>query len=149
MFQDTVAVQGLAGSGRSFVRRRAGRLVEVHVRRFVDVGDVARLQEEIAAAISLAGPRSVVCEDHRQAFPLSPEVADVWCRAMRRNNRAVALSALLLHPANAMYNLQIERVVRVGGEEHRSLPAHRRGSRLDWGVAVIEAVGREPAHFAE
>ena len=74
-----------------------------------------------------SGPRAVVCADHRAAYPLlSRDMADAWSRGMRGANRSVGRSAILLHPANETYNLQIERIVQCAGHERRRVFADPR-----------------------
>ena len=93
--------------------------MEVYVRRLVDVDEVAALKVQVAAAIRRAGPGAVICGDHRFGSPLSSEVADAWSGVMRKNDGHVVRRALLLDPSNAMYNLQLERVVRCAGNDSR------------------------------
>ena len=93
--------------------------MEVHVRRLADLDDVAALKVQVAAAIRRAGPGAVICADHRFGSPLSSEVADAWSCVMRRNDGHVVRRGLLLEPSNAMYNLQLERVVRCAGNSSR------------------------------
>jgi hypothetical protein len=115
-------VDGNVGSrARSAARVLAGSIVEVRVRRLANVGDVAALHGQVVAALRRAGPRPVICADHRLASPLSRDVADAWSRVMRQNNAAGLREGLLLDPSNAMYNLQIERVVRCAGNPARRL----------------------------
>ena len=113
--------EGNRGGARSFARMRGNRIVEVHIRRLSDVDDVAALKEQVAAAIRRAGVGAVICADHRFATPLSGEVADAWSRIMRTNDGQVVLRGLLLDPFNAMYNLQLERVVRCADNPARRL----------------------------
>jgi hypothetical protein len=121
MYQ-TLMVDGNVGSrARSVARILTGSIVEVRVRRLANVADVAALHAQVVEAIGRAGPRPVVCADHRQASPLSRDVADAWSRVMRQNNVSGMREGLLLDPANAMYNLQIERVVRCAGNLSRRL----------------------------
>ena len=121
----TVAQPGLTDddprSAPYVARVRASRVVEVHVRRLASVSDVESLHGQVSAAVRRAGPRSVICADHRFASPLSREVADALSRNMRENNGTIVLGALLLDPANAMYNLQLERVVRCAANPARRL----------------------------
>ena len=118
----TLMVDGNVGSrARSVARILAGSIVEVRVRRLANVGDVAALHAQVVAAIRRAGPRPVICADHRLASPLSREVADAWSRVMRQNNASGVRGGLLLDPSNVMYNLQIERVVRCAGNPGRRL----------------------------
>jgi hypothetical protein len=110
-----VAPDDLAGEQRSFARVRAGRIVEVHVRRLADRSDVELLRAQVKATLRLAGPEPVICADHRLASLQSWDAADTWSKAMRGSGLGVVRSGLLLDPANAMYNLQIERVVQRAG----------------------------------
>jgi hypothetical protein len=110
-----VAPDDLAGEQRSFARVRAGRIVEVHVRRLADRSDVELLRAQVKATLRLAGPGPVICADHRLASLQSWDAADTWSKAMRGSGSGVVRSGLLLDPANAMYNLQIERVVQRAG----------------------------------
>jgi hypothetical protein len=106
---------------RSSARVLAGSIVEVRVGRLANVGDVAALHAQVVEALRRAGPRPVICADHRHASPLSREVADAWSRVIRQNNASGVRAGLLLGPSNAMYNLQIERVVRCAGNPARRL----------------------------
>ena len=109
------------GRARSNARILAGSIVEVRVRRLANMGDVAALHAQVVEALRRAGPRPVICADHRLASPLSRDVADAWSRVMRQNNASGVRGGLLLDPSNAMYNLQIERVVRCAGNPSRRL----------------------------
>lgn len=120
-----------ARSTPSFARVRSNRIVEVHVRRLATVDDVESLHAQVSAAVRRTGPRAVICADHRSASPLSREVADAWSRNMRDNNRSMMRGALLLDPTNAMYNLQVERVVHCAGSPSRRLFADIEELR-DW-----------------
>jgi hypothetical protein len=110
---------GNLGGDRSYARIRGSRIVEVHVRRLGDLDDVAALKVQVAAVIRRAGPGAVICADHRFGSPLSSEVADAWSCIMRKNDGHVVRRGLLLDPSNAMYNLQLERVVRCAGNGSR------------------------------
>jgi hypothetical protein len=105
----------------AFARVRLGRIVEVRVRRLADPSDVDLLNASVFAAMRNAGPGAVICADYRGASPLSRDVAQAWSRAMRIANRGIARSALLLDPSNALFNLQIERVVHCAGNPTRRL----------------------------
>jgi hypothetical protein len=115
-------VDGNVGSrARSVARILAGSIVEVCVRRLASVGDVAALHAQVVEALLRAGPRPVICADHRHASPLSRDVADAWSRVMRENNASGVRGGILLDPSNTMYNLQIERVVGCAGNPARRL----------------------------
>lgn len=108
-------------SERSFARVRAGRIVEVRVGRLVHLTDVESLNASVFAAVERAGAGAVICADHREATPLTGEVANVWAQAMRKANQTIVRAALLLDPSNTMYNLQLERVVHCAGNKDRRL----------------------------
>lgn len=133
---------GDARGRASFARVRAARIVEVHVRRLATLDDVESLHAQVSAAVRRAGPSAVICADHRFASPLSGEVADVWSRKMRGNNGGVVRSALLLDPANTMYNLQVERVVHCAGSSARRLFAQVEELR-DWVSDALTEPERE------
>jgi hypothetical protein len=114
-----------------FARVRVGRVVEVRVRRLADLADVESLNACIVAAIRLAGPGAVICADHRLASPLPSDVADASSHAMRKANSGIARSGLLLDPANTMFNLQVERIVRCAGSPARRLFTDSR-ELCDW-----------------
>ena len=105
----------------SFARLRAGRIVQLQVRRLADLDDVEALHAEVTAQIRSAGTEVVICSDCRFASPVSREVAHVWARSMRQNNGGVVRSGIILDPANTMFNLQLERVVRCSIHPQRRL----------------------------
>src|SRR5258708_22170226 len=116
--------RGIAFDGEdraSYARAWAGRLVKVRVRELKSLADVESLDAQVFAAIARTGPGAVICADFRQASPLSPQVASAWSRGMRRANRNISRSALLLDPSNTMFNLQIVRVVRCAGNDARRI----------------------------
>jgi hypothetical protein len=116
---ETLTPDGALEEDRSYARLRGSRIVEVHVRRLVDVDEVAALRVQVAACIHRAGQGAVICADHRFGSPLSSDVADAWSRVMRRNDGHIVRRGLLLDPANAMYNLQLERIVHCAGNDSR------------------------------
>jgi hypothetical protein len=96
-----------------------GRIVEVRVRRLVDVADVESLNAAVFAAMRRAGPGAIVCADYRRVSPLQYGIADVWARAIRKANGSIARSAILVDPSNTMFNLQFERIVQCAGNPAR------------------------------
>jgi hypothetical protein len=107
----------------SFARVREGRIVEIRVRSLIDLDDLAFFCANAGSTIRSAGPRAIVCADHRCATPLSHEVADEWSRRIRRGDPAnTKTSAILLDPANTIYNLQVERVMQCAGKEVQLFP---------------------------
>jgi len=101
---------------------RAGRVVEIRVWRLADAADVQCLNARVFEATQLAGRgKAVICADYRRASPLPRPIASAWSRAMRMANRAIDRSAVLLDPANILFNLQFERMVRCAGNPARRL----------------------------
>jgi hypothetical protein len=98
--------------GENECRVKVGRVVEVRIRRLVDLEELHVLTTEVRAAIERAGPQTVICTDCRSAVPMRGSVARVWSRAMRDANRRIARSAFLVDPGNTLFNLQLERVIR-------------------------------------
>src|SRR5579863_10090448 len=131
-----------ARSERSFARWRAGRIVEVRVGRLARLADVQSLNASVFAAVARGGPGAVICADFREATPFGGEIANVWSQGMRRANEYIARSALLLDPSNTMFNLQLERVVRCAGNEHRRLFSHA-DELCEWLDAALTHAERE------
>jgi hypothetical protein len=128
--------------GASFVRLRAGRLVELRVRRLASLSDVESFGADIAVAVNQAGCDAVICADYRSTLPMLPEVASAWSRAMRQNNGRIARGGILLDPANKIFNLQMDRIVRCAANPSRQL-FHSPDELRDWvGVACREAERR-------
>jgi hypothetical protein len=132
----------VGGRTQSFARVRAGRIVEINLRRLAVSADVEALRAQVSALIRQAGPGAVICADHRFASPLSAEIADGFSRAIRAGNGQIVRGGLLLEPTNAMYNLQVERVVHCAGN-----PALRLFTDIDelrdWVGEVLTETERE------
>jgi hypothetical protein len=127
-----VAEGGIQRRGAAaLVRLRVGRVIEVRLGRLADLADVESLNADVSAAVRRAGPGAVICADYRAASPVSGGVASAWSDAMRRTNRAIARSAVLVDPSNAMFNLQMERIVRCAVNPARRLFADMEDLR-DW-----------------
>jgi hypothetical protein len=124
----------------AFARVRVGRLVELRVHRLRTLAEVESLHAAVIAAIRIAGPGAVSCADHRYASPvLSPEVADAWSRGMRVHNPVVSRGAILLHPANTTFNLQIERIVQCAGHGQRRVFTDQEELQSWLGAELTEA----------
>ena len=121
MEQSRQTVGGFWGTGAgAFARVRTGRLVEVRIGRLPGLADIESLNAAFVSAVRSVGPGAMVCADYRRAASaLSREQGDAWSRAMRLSNRSVGRSAILLHPENATFNLQLERIVQCAGHEGR------------------------------
>jgi hypothetical protein len=133
-----------------FATARAGRLVQIRVRRLADVAQVERLDDVVGSALRDAGPGASICADYRRVLPLTPAVARAWSKAMRGTNGAVARSALLIDPRNLLFNLQIERIVRCSANPARRIFPDAAGL-ADWMAGVLEASERAAvgAFFSE
>lgn len=96
-----------------FAQLRVGRLIEVRPPPgLVSLVDVEVFVADVLAAMRRAGGQALLCSDYRRGAPLLPEVTGPWSHAMRQSNEYLIRSAVLVDPANTMFNLQIERVVR-------------------------------------
>jgi hypothetical protein len=121
----------------SFKTMRAGRVVQIRVRRLTDLTDVERLDEAVGTALRDAGPGASICADYRGTPPVSPAIAKAWANVMRGTNGAVTRSALLIDPRNTLFNLQMDRIVRCTANPARRifLDVARLG---DWMAGVLE-----------
>jgi hypothetical protein len=121
----------------SFETVRAGRVVQIRVRRLTDLTDVERLDQAVGSALREAGPGASICADYRSTLPLSPAVAKAWARVMRGTNGALVRSALLTDPHNTLFNLQMERIVRCTANPARRIFVDV--ARLnDWMAGALE-----------
>lgn len=93
----------------------------LRLRGVASVSDIEYLHSSVGAAIKTATGPVFICGDYRRVAPLSRSVSNVWSRAMRRHNPRIARSALLVDPANEMFNLQFERIVHCAGHPTRRL----------------------------
>jgi hypothetical protein len=70
-------------------------------------------------AFRRAGPKSVICADWRAASLLAPDVADALIGLLRVGNAYFERSAILLAQDQALFGMQVERVVREAGSSTR------------------------------
>jgi hypothetical protein len=84
-----------------------------------DTDDVARFQRMMLEAFASAGPQSVICADWRRALVFAPDVSDALLALLRRGNRELRRSAVLLSASDATFALQVERLVREAGNPNR------------------------------
>jgi hypothetical protein len=111
-----------AHDGPPYQVRAAGKLVQVRILRMASGADAERLNADTLRAMGpLSGPTRIVCTDCRTAAPLAPDAVDAWSRGMREVNARIERGAILIDPANAMFNLQAERAVRCAGKPERHL----------------------------
>lgn len=126
-------------------RLRVGRIVEVRIERLADLDEMQSLATRVFAAIEHAGSAVVICTDCRSAFPVGSHVARAWARAMRRANRRIVRSAFLLDPANTMFNLQLDRIVRCAMNPDRRCFTHLE-PLADWIGDVLSEPERQAVH---
>jgi hypothetical protein len=125
------------GANASFETMRAGRVVQIRVRRLTDLTDMDRLDQAVGSALRDAGPGASICADYRSTLPLSPAVAKAWARVMRGTNGALAQSALLMDPRTTLFNLQMDRIVRCTANPARRIVLDVARLR-DWMAGVLE-----------
>jgi hypothetical protein len=138
------AVAGPASPAFS-VNVRAGHLIEVRVRRMDHLADLESLHQAVFRAIHQAGPGAVILADHRLTAPVPPRIANAWSRAMRSANGLVARSAFLLDPDNAVYNMQLARVVRCSCHDARRLFTDTEELCI-WTGGALSGIEREALH---
>ncbi len=92
------------------VERRLGRLVEVRAVSPVTLGEIAQADTAFGEAAK-GGQRVVICADYRRLAILTVDQADQLLAMLRRRNRDIELSAILVGAASATAVLQIERVI--------------------------------------
>ena len=134
----------VASASRTSVsaRVRGGRVVALRLRGVASIPDIELLHTSVAAAIKTAPGPVFICGDYRRVAPLSRSVSNMWSRAMRRHNPRIARSALLVDPANEMFNLQFERIVHCAGHPTRRLFSDR-AELLAWLDGELSAAERD------
>jgi hypothetical protein len=108
-------------AGIFYARVRVGRLVELSIAPLHSRSDVVAFCTQVDAAAAMVDGSIVICADYRESHAFHPIVAEYWAQHMRRYNKRIVRSAILLSPDNATFNLQMERVVRVVGSPARRL----------------------------
>lgn len=101
----------MSTSAKSMARLRGKQLVELRVHRLGDRADLASFDEQIGAAVRCADV-PLLYADYRHASPVLPSVARLWSQAMRRANGRIHRTAMLVDPANVLFNLQLQRMVQ-------------------------------------
>jgi hypothetical protein len=96
-----------------------GRLIEIRLEWVNGVGEVLKMEEDLRQAFMQIGTGAIICADCRGIEVLSPAVSDALLETFKRDNPRLLRSALLLSPANAVFNLQVERLLREAGNPAR------------------------------
>lgn len=98
---------------------RIGRLVEARLEWLNTPDEVADFTRAMQGAFAKAGPASVICADWRAASVMAPAVGDALIGLLRRGNKHFSRSAVLLSGTSGTLNLQVERLFREAGNDHR------------------------------
>jgi hypothetical protein len=101
------------------VNCRVGRLIEGRLIWLNDAADVAVFQRVMAEAFARAGTDAVICADWRRALVFSPQASEAMIELLRRGNRQLSRSAVLLSGADATFGLQVERLFREANNPNR------------------------------
>jgi len=122
---------------------RVGRLVEARMRWVNDAADVQGFLMQMKNAFAIAG-QSVICADWRSALVLPPQASDALLELLRQGNGHFERSAVLLAPEDAMFGLQVERLLR--GAENPGRRAFRAApALLTWLGEVLTPTERRRA----
>jgi len=127
-----------------------GRLIESRLEWLNSASDVDALERSLGAAFRHTGPGAIICSDWRGVEILPPDVSDAVLQLLRRDNERLLRSAILLSPANAIFTLQVERLLREA--ENPARRAFRDlGQLLAWVAEVLrpEELDRARALFAK
>jgi hypothetical protein len=101
------------------VRHDAGRLI---LTRLLSLRSTQDLQEALASVgrlVAKIGDPVVVCTDWRPIDVFPPEIADMMLTALQKGNNAILRSAILQAPTAAVFQLQVERVLRAAQNPSR------------------------------
>jgi hypothetical protein len=94
------------------VECKVGRLVEARLLAPRTREQIADFSEALRKTFRAVGAPCVICADWRQTTLLAPEVADALVGLLRMGNAHFVRSAVLLPNGNALFTLQVERVIR-------------------------------------
>jgi hypothetical protein len=101
------------------IENNAGRLVEIKVASPVNMTEAAEFQAKLVQTVQLTPGRIVLCADIREATVFAPEVAARVTGMLRAENAKLERGAILLPPENAVFGIQIERLIREAGADYR------------------------------
>jgi hypothetical protein len=87
-------------------------------------------------------PTPVLCADHRPVRIYTQEVADRLSALFQDMNSRIGRIAILVAPSNATLSLQLHRIVREAGYEHRRV-FHGAPDALAHLAAVLDAAESE------
>jgi hypothetical protein len=118
---------GLVTRGDFKVEQVAGRLVEATVFSLARVADVTRYGQAFASYFAAPGPL-ILCADHRAVRIYRPDVADALIEMFSRFNRHWERAVLIAAPSNAVFVIQLQRVVRASKNESRGIVTDARAA---------------------
>lgn len=96
-----------------------GRLLLARLSTFATAEAAQVYSDAIAAGVRSCTGNIVICADWSRAGVVPPTVAEVLKAMLERSNPRVERSALLVDPANAIFGLQAERIVREAAHPSR------------------------------
>jgi hypothetical protein len=101
------------------IELNAGRLVEAKVASPADMEEAIAFQHRLIEVVSGAPDTVVLCVDLRDARVFTQDVADRVIGMLRAENKKLARGGILLPPQDAVFGLQIERLVREAAHPDR------------------------------
>lgn len=103
------------------VERRVGRVIEARVWALDDVDAANRYAAALAGVVSElpGGTTAILCADHRFAALYPQPVTDRLLELFRQMNDRLERVAILAHPRQATFYMQLSRLVRQAGKEER------------------------------
>lgn len=105
------------------VERRVGRVVEARVWSLDSVDATDRYSAALADVVAALpeGTTGVLVADHRFAAIYSQPVTDRLLYLFRQMNTRLERVAILAHPRQATFYMQLSRIVREAGKEERKV----------------------------
>lgn len=101
------------------IESRVGRLIETRLEWLGSASDVLAIERALGQAFVQAGPNPIICSDWRGIDVFPPDVGDALLEVLRRDNARIERSAVLLSAGSAIFNLQVERLLREAGNPSR------------------------------
>lgn len=105
------------------VERRVGCVIEARVFRIRTPDEATRYARALATVVSSTPLelKPILCADHRPVVVYSQPVTDRLTELFVSMNTRLQRIAILVSPTNAVLSMQLGRIVRQAGNEHRRL----------------------------
>jgi hypothetical protein len=103
---------------------KVGRLVEARLYLPRTPQQIADFADALRRTFRSVGASCVICADWRSSNLLAPDVADRLVDLLRKGNPHFDRSGVLLPGENAVFTLQVERVIREAGNHSRRAFRH-------------------------